>query len=41
MSETIKLRIRVGVTADGEWSAVGGSDAVRDTWTYGEGDPWI
>lgn len=35
MTDTIEIRIRVAVTASGEWAAVGGSDAVRSGWTYG------
>jgi len=31
----IKLRIRVGVTTSGEWSAVGGSKRVLEAYTYG------
>lgn len=32
---TIKIRIRVGVTADGDFAAVGGSEGVVSSWTYG------
>lgn len=32
MTDTIEIRIRVAVTASGEWAAVGGSEAVCGRW---------